>query len=261
MQKSIRARIVRSLKMRERVLSFFGGTMQKKQHSFYFHAGELALWGGSVLLILLSFFVFDGENALILCASLIGVTSLILNAKGNPIGQLLMVAFSVLYGIISFSFRYYGEMLTYLGMTMPMAILSLVSWLRHPYAGNRAQVKVNTIGKKELLSMAAACGAVTAGFYFILRYFNTANLLPSTLSVATSFIAAYLTLRRSPLFALGYAANDIVLLVLWGMASAAKMQYLSVFVCFATFLCNDIYGYISWEKMRRRQLSQALGQK
>lgn len=33
-----------------------------------------------------------------------------------------MVLFSLLYGIISYAFAYYGEMITYLGMTMPMAV-------------------------------------------------------------------------------------------------------------------------------------------
>jgi len=82
-----------------------------------------------------------------LAASLIGVTSLIFNAKGNPIGQFLMVIFSLLYGIISYSFSYYGEMVTYLGMTMPMAIFALVSWLKNPYNGRRSEVKVNELSR------------------------------------------------------------------------------------------------------------------
>ena len=93
----------------------------------YFSKGEIALWSMSVLLICVSFAIFDKENYLTLAASLIGVTSLIFNAKGNPFGQVLMVIFSVLYGIISYSFAYYGEMITYLGMTAPMAVFALVS--------------------------------------------------------------------------------------------------------------------------------------
>ena len=59
------------------------------------------LWGLSVVFIVGSFCAFDRENYLTLAASLIGVTSLIFNAKGNPIGQVLMVLFSLLYGIIN----------------------------------------------------------------------------------------------------------------------------------------------------------------
>ena len=224
-----------------------------KKLSRYFTKGELALWGSSAGLIVVSFLLFDRVNGMTLAASLIGVTSLIFNAKGNPIGQVLMVLFSLLYGVISYTFRYYGEMITYLGMTMPMAVVALVAWLRNPFKGNRAEVKVNRIGGKECILMWLLTLVVTVAFYFILAWFHTANLLPSTLSVTTSFLAAYLTWRRSPLFALAYAANDVVLIVLWIMASAEDPSYLSVVVCFAAFLINDLYGFISWRRMEKRQ--------
>ncbi len=219
----------------------------------YFSKGELLLWSTSVAVIVLSFCIFDRVNYLTLCASLTGVTSLIFNAKGNPFGQLLMIVFSLLYGVISFTFSYYGEMLTYLGMTMPMAVFALAAWLRHPFQGNRAEVQVNTIGRRENLCMWAAALAVTVLFFFILRHFHTANLLPSTVSVTTSFLAVYLTFRRSPYFALAYAANDIVLIVLWSLASAEELRYLSVVVCFAAFFVNDLYGFRSWRRMKLRQ--------
>ena len=219
----------------------------------YFSKLEIILWSFSVLSIVGSFYIFDRENYLTLVASLIGVTSLIFNAKGNTFGQLLMVIFSILYGIISYTFNYYGEMITYLGMTMPMAVFALISWLRNPYNGNKAEVKVNSISKKETVFMWMITGFITLLFYFILKYFNTINLLPSTLSVTTSFLAVYLTFRRSQYFALAYATNDIVLIVLWILASMADKQYVSVVVCFVAFLVNDVYGYINWQKMKLRQ--------
>ena len=97
----------------------------------YFSRAERLLWGLSVVFI----GAFDRENYLTLAASLIGVTSLIFNAKGNPIGQVLMVIFSLLYGIISYTFAYYGEMVTYLGMTMPMAVQPAKTGRRQASAG------------------------------------------------------------------------------------------------------------------------------
>ena len=226
---------------------------KQKKYFFNLSKAEVVLWSVSVFTILLSFCLFDKENFLTLIASLIGVTSLIFNAKGNPFGQFLMVLFSLLYGIISFSFAYYGEMITYLGMTMPMAVFALVAWLKNPYKGNKAEVKVNSIGKSEQAFMWLLTVGVTVVFYFILKHFDTANIIPSTLSVTTSFLAVYLTFRRCPTFALAYAANDIVLIVLWVLASLTEIRYISVVVCFVAFLFNDIYGYISWQRMKRRQ--------
>lgn len=220
----------------------------------YFSKLEIALWLTSVSLIVMSFLAFDRTNYLTLLASLVGVTSLIFNAKGNPFGQLLMVIFSILYGVISYTFSYYGEMITYLGMTMPMAVFALISWLRNPYNGNKAEVKVNTISRKEHFLMWIVTIIITIIFYYILTFFDTANIVPSTISVTTSFLAVYLTFRRSPYFALAYAANDIVLIILWMLASLSNVRYISVVVCFIAFLFNDIYGFINWQKMKIRQI-------
>lgn len=226
-----------------------------KKLTTYFSKGELALWGSSAGLILLSFFLFDRVNFMTLAASLIGTTSLIFNAKGNPFGQALMILFSLLYGVISYTFSYFGEMITYLGMTGPMALFALISWLRNPYQGNRAELAVNRLGNWELALMYALTALVTWGFYFILDYFGTANMIPSTLSVATSFIAVYLTFRRSPYFALAYAANDVVLIILWTLAAVEDIRYLSVMICFVMFLINDLYGFVSWKRMEKRQMA------
>lgn len=224
-----------------------------KRLTSYFTKMELRLWAWSNALIILSFFFFKQTNFLTLGASLIGVSSLIFSAKGNPIGQVLMIIFSLFYGIISFSYQYYGEVLTYLGMTMPMAIIALVSWLKHPYAGKRSEVRVNHIHGLEIIILAVLTPLVTYVSYLILVYFKTAHIIFSTLSVSTTFIAVYLTFRRSSYFTIAYAVNDLVLIVLWGLTSIEDLSYLSVVVCFITFLVNDLYGFYNWRKMGKRQ--------
>lgn len=230
---------------------YYGGTMFNFKN--YFTKIERYLWLSSVLAIVISFLIFDRTNYLTLVASLIGVTSLIYSAKGNPFGQFLMIIFSLLYGLISYSFAYYGEMITYGGMTMPMALFALISWLRNPYNGSKTEVKVNRIKRTEWLGVTLLTIIITLIFYYILAYFATANLLPSTFSVTTSFLAVYLTFRRSEYFAVVYAINDIILIILWLLASLEDFRYISVVVCFGAFFINDIYGYLNWQKMKVRQ--------
>lgn len=219
----------------------------------YFSKTEKILWLSSITLILTAFFAFDGKNYLSLASSLVGATSLILNAKGNPIGQVLIIIFSIFYGIISWSFSYYGEVLTYLGMSAPMACFALIAWLKNPYNGNKSEVKVNRIKRKEITVLSVASVAITIIFYFLLKLFNTNNLIPSTVSVTTSFMAAALTYYRSPYFALAYALNDVVLIVLWVLATLQNIGYISVIVCFVVFLINDLYSFYNWRKMQKRQ--------
>lgn len=227
-----------------------------KKINSYFTKGELVLWLASEMVIIVSNLVMRNGGYLSLIASMIGVTALIFNAKGNPVGPGLMVVFCLIYGYISLGFKYYGEMLTYVGMSMPMSVISLITWLKNPYNSHKAEVAVNrNMSKKEWVFIACLTTIVTIAFYFILKFFNTANLIPSTISVITSFAAVYLLFRRSPYFALGYALNDIVLIVLWIFAAFEDISYLSVVVCFVAFLANDTYSFINWKKMSKRQSS------
>lgn len=221
----------------------------------YFTKAELIIWLLSIAMIIISFAISQNSGVLGLVASVIGVTALILCAKGNPVGQIFMIVFCCMYTYISYTFSYYGEMITYACMSLPMAVFSLFAWLRHPFKGNSAEVKVNRVKRKEYIFMIILNIAVTVAFYFILKAFDTANLLVSTFSITTSFGAAYLTMRRSPYYALWYAANDIVLIVLWTLAAIKDISYISVIICFVAFLVNDIYGFISWRKMEKRQNS------
>ena len=216
---------------------------------------ELFLWLFSVICVTASFLLSSGFNPLTLAASLVGVTSLILVAKGYVAGQVLMVIFSLLYAVISLEYRYYGEMITYLGMTAPIAVMTAVSWHRHPYKGTQ-EVAVNSLSGKQKFFLVVLTAVATLVFYFILKAFDTPNLMLSTLSIATSFCAAYLTLFRSPVYAVAYAANDLVLVSLWILASFSAPSFIPVVICFAIFFVNDIYGFLSWQKMKVRQTSE-----
>jgi nicotinamide mononucleotide transporter PnuC len=213
---------------------------------------EKILWAVSVIVVAASFLLTEPRDYLTLAASVIGVSALIFVAKGMVIGQLICVFFAIFYGIISFNFRYYGEMITYLCMTAPIAVMAVVSWIRNPYKGTK-EVKVSHITKKQLITMSVFAVVVTIAFYFILKAIGNANLFFSTVSITTSFVASYLTFLRSPYYALAYSANDIVLIVLWTLATLENLSYLPMILCFVMFLANDIYGYINWKRMRNRQ--------
>ena len=213
---------------------------------------ERILWITSVVSTVLSFVLSGGRDYLTLAASLIGVTALIFVAKGYVIGQILTVVFALFYGFISFFLSYYGEMITYLGMSAPMALAAAIEWIRNPYKDTK-EVKVRRMTRKIVLLLFASAIAVTALFYFILRTLGNASLAVSTLSVTTSYLASALVFLRSPYYALAYAANDLVLIVLWIVASVKDLSYIPMVACFVMFFANDMYGFFNWRRMQREQ--------
>lgn len=182
-----------------------------------------------------------------LMATCIGVTSLLLAAKGNAWAMILMIIFSIMYGIISWRFHYYGEMITYLGMSMPMSGWALITWILHP-SESGSEVEINHLTKKHVAWLIVSTGLVTVAFYYVLKYFDTPNLFFSTISITTSFLAAALTMLRSSYFAFVYAMNDLILIVLWLLASFKNPVYVPVMVNFVIFFINDLYGFVSWKR-------------
>lgn len=213
---------------------------------------ELFLWLTSVLVIVASYLLSPNRDVLTIISSLIGVTALIFIAKGYVIGQILAVIFAVFYGVISFFFRYYGEMITYLCMTAPIAVLTAISWIKHPYKDSN-EVEISKVSAKQIVVMSVLTVAVTIIFYFILSALGNENLVFSTVSVTTSFIACYLSLLRSPYYAIAYALNDVILIVLWSLATLSDISYLPMIFCFVMFFVNDIYGFINWLKIQKSQ--------
>ncbi len=213
---------------------------------------ELYLWLGSLLTIALSSILIGDTDMLSIVSSLVGVTALIFLAKGYVLGQVLIVTFCLMYGAISYSFSYYGEMITTLCMTMPIAILSIITWSKNPYKESN-EVTVSDMTKKKWILVTVLTIVVTFVFFFVLRALNTSNLIVSTISITTSFSAILLTTFRSEFYAIAYSLNDLVLITLWCLASITNPEYISVVVCFLVFLINDIYAYYNWGKIRKRQ--------
>ena len=219
----------------------------------YFSISEIILWCVSIAFIIIPYLVFDNQDFGIMLVSLLGVTAIVFIAKGNPFGQLMMMAFGIVYTILSYEMKYYGEMITYAGMTVPMALSSLISWLKNPFEKDKLEVEIATLTKKDYILTLVFAVIVTAIFHFILKFFGTANIVVSTISITTSFIAVLLTYKRSEFFALGYLLNDIVLIVLWVMACFNDIKYVSVVSSFVAFMFMDSYTFINWSKIKRRQ--------
>ena len=221
----------------------------------YFTMFEKLLWLFSIILIIFVFYIYKNDNYLYLIGNIVGVTALLFLAKGNPIGQILCIIFSLFYAYVSLSYHYYGECITYACMTLPVAVISTISWFKHPYKDNNAEVAIVNLKTKDYIIALLLSIGVTFIFYFVLKALNTNNLILSTVSIFTSFLAAYITARRSRFYALFYALNDVVLIILWVLASLENKVYISMIICFIAFLANDLYAFINWTKMEKEQLS------
>lgn len=166
-----------------------------------FSKKERLIWIGSLVIVFISNVLSGDLEWLTLLAAMIGVTSLIFAAKGNVWAQILMIVFSILYGVISFRFRYWGEMITYLGMTFPMAVWSTITWIKNPSKENDSEVAIQKLHLKHWILLIFCDTVVTIGSYFILRVLNIPNIflvrsqLQQVFSLLLSLCCVHLIMR------------------------------------------------------------------
>lgn len=213
---------------------------------------EKLLLCGSISVITVLAIIFK-SNVLTTVASIFGVLTALFIVKGKTIGQAFGVASAILYSILSFRNKFYGEVIIYLSLILPLNVMGVISWIKHQSKSTNT-VEVNKVSKKEWILLSITSVFVFIGLYFLLKYFNTEELIVSTISVISSLYAIYLQVRRSRYSFYFYIANDIVLFVLWGIpVIKGSLLLLPMLVNPVINFINDSYGVYNWKKLEEKQ--------
>ncbi len=208
---------------------------------------EIALLLISVIAICVSTIIC--KSGILTCVtSLAGVLCALLQAKGKIISQWIGLAEVMLYSILSYQNNYYGEVIIYVLVVFPMYLYGVISWITHKNEETDT-VNSNQIAKQEwiMLSFGSIFGFV--GLYYVLKYFDTSQLIVSSLSMVTSLLATYLIVRRSKFSFLFYVANDIILVILWGIPILqGDFSLMPILIEPVILLINDSYGWKNWNE-------------
>ena len=178
-------------------------------------------------------------------------TALLL-AKGKYSCYIIGIISTFFYAYVSYSNRYYGEVIISMCCTLPLMIVGLINWIKHQDISNTVIIKA--ISKKEITLVLISQVLLFEVYYLLLKTFNTNNIFISSLSVVASLIATYLTARRSEKGFIGFIINDVILIALWGIPVLyGELNIIPVLLCPVLLLINDIYGVYNWKRIKEKQ--------
>ena len=213
---------------------------------------EKLLLFGSVVIVSVVGLCFKSDLLTVSC-SIVGIITALLLAKGKNLGQVFGLLITILYSIVSFKNKYYGEVLIYALVMLPMYIIGIFTWINHKNEKTNS-VEINSIKKKEWVIVSIVFALVFVGIYYLLKAFNTNELVVSTISVLASLFAVYLQVRRSKYSFSFYMVNDIILMFLWGIPVIRGSYILFPMLLnpIINFI-NDMYGFYNWKKTEKIQ--------
>ena len=214
---------------------------------------KLFLAGGTFAAVFLT--VLFGGQIVDLVYTLLYFWTALLLAKGKYACYIIGIISTFFYAYVSCSNYYYGETIIAICLTLPLMIVGLANWLKHQ--DKKKIVVIKEISIKELIILVVSQIFMSFGYYYLLKFFNTNNLIISTISVVVSLIATYLAARRSEYGFVGFIINDIILIILWSIPLiSGNIGVVTILLCPILLLINDTYGVYNWKKIKRRQMKK-----
>ncbi len=200
-----------------------------------------------LILIFTTGIIFKSD-LLTISASFCGFLCALTQAKGKIISQFIGLIEVFLYSMVSYRSHYYGEVITYMVILLPLYIAGIYSWMTHQDKESKKVIK-NEISKKESIILFITNIFLFIMIYQLLKYFHTSQLIISTLSLIVSLTATYLIVRRSKYGFLFYIINDIILIILWGIpVIKGELILIPLIIDVILLFINDTYGWKKWNK-------------
>ncbi len=213
---------------------------------------EIIFLSLEIIIPIILYFVFNCQDYMNLIGAEIGIVSIFFLAKASLFGIGLSLLFSTFYAITSLNYTYYGEAIIYFAFMIPIGIASGIIWIMNRFKGT-TEVSIVSTKKTDFIIGPIASGILTFALFWLLRYLGTQNIITSTISLFTSFLALYFQLKRSKYGEIFFAANDVVLITLWTLATIDNISFMPIVFCFIFLLVNDIYGFFNWSKIKMKQ--------
>jgi nicotinamide mononucleotide transporter len=213
---------------------------------------ELVLLASTLILIIGSGILYKSSWITII-ASLSGTLYALYQARGKVLAQFIGIIEVILYSYLSYTNKYYGEVLLYVLLVLPLNITGIFSWIKNKSDITKKVIQ-SELKRREWLILGIGSVVLFFIIYLLLRYFNTSELLVSTFSLVIYLIATYLVVRRSKYGFLFYILSDIILIILWSIP-IFKGDLLLIPILFEPLilLFNDTYGWISWSKENKNE--------
>lgn len=185
-------------------------------------------------------------------SGILGLLTVIFQAHGKILGQIIGIIDSLSYGIFAYSYHYYGETIVYIFILIPILIYGIFSWSKHK---DNSHILPNSIKPKEIIIITIFSLILGYVIYVFLKIVGTNNVILNTVSMLTLTIANYLIARRNICGFLFLIVNDTILLSLWLITFLSLDQsVLSFILCVIINLINDTIGFFNWLKFQKKRI-------
>lgn len=194
-----------------------------------------------------------GQSLLGLTASITGMITVVLVAKGRISNYYFGVINVFLYGFIAFQSQFYGEVMLNWVYYLPLQFVGFYIWTRNKNEEGVDEVNVARLStRRRVMWFFLSIGGII-GYGFFLKWLNGNLPFFDSTSTTLSVIAQYLMIRRVKEQWIVWIVIDIVSIYMWVDIYLNTGNSLSMVIMWSAYLVNAIYGWYNWSKLEEEQ--------
>lgn len=205
------------------------------------------LWLITACGVILGLSIYWHDTPMGIISATTGVACVVCTGKGKLSAYPLGAVNVLLYAIISWRARYYGEVMLNLLYYFPMEFYGFYVWKKHMNAQTH-EVEKRFMKKKGRLLLVLAVAAGTVGYGFVLRALGGALPFVDALSTVVSIVAMIVSIGMYVEQWLLWIAVDVVTVFMWAVAFAGGNDSIATLLMWIVYLGNAVIMYFKWAR-------------
>ena len=177
--------------------------------------------------------------------SLTGIVFVLGVSSGWKYAQFLGAALVAMYGYLSYSAGFYGNMAVNLAVILPMQLYGAFQWVRTATGDN---VTIRSLSSDQKVYIAYAASALSLVGVSLCYMAESKLPIHDGVSAALVIVATLLMVLRCKEQWWIWIPYNILECFMWFFAASVAPEILAVFVMRVIFLINSLIGFYNWSR-------------
>lgn len=209
-------------------------------------------WLAIAVAVITGLSIYWGDSLMGIISAVTGVVCVVCAGKGKLSAYTFGLVNCVLYAIIAYGAKLYGETMLNVIYYIPMQFVGFFTWSKHMNLETQeVEKKRMDWGKRGILVLAIAVSTYVYGL--ILQYFGDAMPFVDSFTTVSSVIAMIISVKMFTEQWIVWVFVDIFSVIMWYKDFTTGSDNIATLLMWGTYLLNAVFSYIKWEREARKE--------
>ena len=211
------------------------------------------IWLFVATAVILGVSVYWKDTGIGIGAAITGIWCVILTGKGKLSSFLFGTINTVLYAIVAWKARYWGEVMLNLIYYVPMNFVGMYMWSKNMDEQTEEVMKKRLSGKNSIIAYGIVVVG-TIGYGVILKVLNGTLPFVDSVSTVFSILAQFFCVKRYMEQWVLWVIVDVVTVIMWVYAFVNGTGDMATILMWSIYLINAIIMLLKWVKDTKETL-------